>query len=81
MAILFQVKPEWYDKSKAKKDKPKPIPHKGISQKIKEGIPLSKREKAAVGYVQLIMTLSSSSGYHCSLRNCRGYHGLNANSL
>ena len=57
-AILFLVKPEWYDKSKAKKNKPKPIPHKGISQKLKEGIPLSKGEKAAVAYVQLIMTLS-----------------------
>jgi hypothetical protein len=54
-AIIFLVKPEWYDESKAKKDKPKPILHKGIAQKMKEGIPLSKREKAAAGFAQAIL--------------------------
>jgi len=54
-AIIFLVKPEWYDESKAKKDKPKPILHKGIAQKMKEGIPLSKREKTAVACIQLIL--------------------------
>jgi len=58
VGILLKVKPEWLDESKAKKDKPQSVQYKGISQKIKEGIPLSKGEKAAVAYVQLIMTLS-----------------------
>jgi len=55
-AIIFLLKPEWYDGSKAKKDKPQPIPPKGIAQKMKEGIILSKREKAAIAYMQLIVT-------------------------
>ena len=59
-AILFMVKPGWYGKSETKKDQPKPIPHKGIAQKLKEGIPLSKREKTAVGFMQLILTLVQS---------------------
>jgi hypothetical protein len=59
-AILFMVKPGWYGKSETKKDQPKPIPHKGIAQKLKEGIPLSKREKTAVGFVQLVLTLVQS---------------------
>ena len=61
-AILFLVKPEWYDNSKAKKDKPKPMPHKGISQKIKEGIALTKLEKAEVGYVQFLAMLGQFVG-------------------
>jgi len=56
--ILLKVKPEWLDENKVKKEKPQSVQYKGISQKMKEGIPLSKREKAAVAYVQLIMTLS-----------------------
>ncbi len=59
-ANIFLLKPEWYDGSKAKKDKPQPIPPKGIAQKLKEGIPLSKREKTAVGFVQLVLTLVQS---------------------
>jgi MFS family permease len=55
-AIIFLLKPEWYDGSKDKKDKPQPIPPKGIAQKMKEGIILSKREKAAIAYMQLIVT-------------------------
>jgi MFS family permease len=55
-AIIFLVKPEWYDESRTKKDEPKPILHKGIAQKMKEGIPLSKREKTAVACMQLIFT-------------------------
>ena len=54
-AIIFLLKPEWYDGSKAKKDKPQPIPPKGIAQKMKEGIILSKREKTAVACIQLIL--------------------------
>ena len=56
VGILVIVKPEWLDESKAKRDKPQAIQHKGIGQKMKEGIPLTKLEKAAVAYVQLIMT-------------------------
>ena len=59
-AILFMVKPGWYGKVETKKDKPKPLPHKGIAQKMKEGIILSKREKAAIAYMQLIVTLVQS---------------------
>jgi hypothetical protein len=56
-AITFLAKPEWYDESKTKKDQTKPIPHKCIMQKIKEGIPLSKREKKAVACMQLILII------------------------
>ena len=54
--IIFLVKPEWQDKSKAK-DKPNLIPQKDIAQKIKEGIPLSKRQKTVVACIQLILTI------------------------
>jgi len=54
--IIFLVKPEWQDKSKAK-DKPNLIPQKDIAQKINEGIPLSKRQKTVVACIQLILTI------------------------
>jgi len=59
-AILFMAKPGWYGKVENKKDQPKPTPHKGIAQKMKERIPLSKREQTAVGFVQLVLTLVQS---------------------
>ena len=55
-AIIFVVKPEWYDESRTKKDEPKPILHKGLAQKMKEGIPLSKCEITAIASMQLIVT-------------------------
>ena len=60
-AILFLVKPEWYG-GETKRDNPKPIPHKGIGQKMKEGIALTKLEKAEVGYVQFLAMLGQFVG-------------------
>ena len=62
VGILDKVKPEWLDKSKAKRDKPKAIPHKGIGQKMKEGIALTKLEKAEVGCVQFLAMLGQFVG-------------------
>ena len=47
-------------KSRLKKINRNRLPHKGIAQKLKEGIPLSKSEKTAIGFMQLILTLVQS---------------------